>query len=375
MLSPNLIPTLQKNLLNWFYREKRTMPWRTTRDPYLILVSEMMLQQTQVKTVIPYFNRWVAAYPTVHKLAAARETPVLKLWQGLGYYSRARNLHRSAKMIVEEFSGNVPDTFDEILKLPGVGRYTAGAVLSIAFDKNIPVLDGNVKRVLSRWFCLDENGQSKASENRLLETAERLIPTDSPGDFNQAIMELGATLCLPKNPLCLLCPMNANCLAKKKSSQDKFPPAKIRTPTKKIAVSAAVINRNGKIYIQKRPQKGLMGGLWEFPGGKIEKDENPEDCLKREIREELGVEVTLKEKFMTLKHSYTQFRVTLHVFLCDLEKGRLKPSSCDDWKWVLLEEMDRYPFPAANVKILNKLQQNGHTDRSLANKRLKTPKR
>ncbi len=371
MLSAKSIATLQKNLLDWFDREKRSMPWRDTRDPYRILVSEMMLQQTQVKTVIPYYERWVAAFPTVHKLAAAREARVLKLWEGLGYYSRARNLHRAAKQIVKDHAGDVPNTLDAILTLPGVGRYTAGAVLSIAHDKSIPVLDGNVKRVLSRWFCLDENGQNKASENKLWQTAERLIPGRRAGDFNQAVMELGATLCLPQNPLCLLCPVHTACEAKKQGVQERYPPAKIRTPTKKITVSAAVIRRNGKIYIQKRPQKGLMGGLWEFPGGKIEKQETPEDGLVREIREELGVEVSLKEKFMTVKHSYTQFRVTLHVFLCTLTKGRLRPTSCDAWKWVPLAEMDRYPFPAANAKILDKLRQNGHPARTHAKKNRK----
>ncbi len=366
MISPESIATLQKNLLGWFDRDQRAMPWRDTRDPYLILVSEMMLQQTQVKTVIPYFERWTAAFPTVHKLAAARESRVLKLWEGLGYYSRARNLHRAAKTIVNEHDGRVPGTLDEILTLPGVGRYTAGAVLSIAFDKPVPVLDGNVKRVLSRLFCLDENGRNKASENRLWLAAESLVPASRPGDFNQAVMELGATLCLPQNPLCLLCPIGASCEAKREGVQDRFPPAKERAPAKKISVSAAVIRRNGKVYIQKRPFKGLMGGLWEFPGGKLEKNESPEDGLQREIREELGVEVRLKEKLMVVKHSYTQFRVTLHVFLCDLEKGRLRPTSCEAWKWVPLDQMDRYPFPAANAKILTKLRQNGHAVRPAA---------
>ena len=361
------IKSIQASLLKWYRQEKRDLPWRDTQDPYRILVSEFMLQQTQVKTVIPYYQRWIKSFPTATALARAREASVLKHWEGLGYYSRARNLHRSAKMIVKEFQNHVPDTWDEILKLPGVGRYTAGAVLSIAFNQNVPVLDGNVKRVLSRLFCIRENGANSTSEKRLWQVAEKLVPSGAPGDFNQALMELGATVCLPQKPLCLLCPLNAICLAKRDGVQEKFPPAKIKAATKKIEVSAAVIQRNGKTYIQQRPQKGLMGGLWEFPGGKLNKGESPEDCLEREIREELGVQITIKQKILTIKHSYTQFRVTLHVFTCYLKPGRIRATSCDQWKWVSLKDINQYPFPAANVKILKYLQadsRNGHKKKS-----------
>jgi A/G-specific adenine glycosylase len=359
MPSPDIIQRIQKSLLDWYQREKRDLPWRNTKEPYHILVSEIMLQQTQVKTVIPYYRRWLKSFPTTEALAQAGEPEVLKHWEGLGYYSRARNLHRSAILMVKEFNGDVPNRWDEILKLPGVGRYTAGAVLSIAYSHNVPVLDGNVKRVLSRLFCLKENGASSASENRLWAIAEKLVPSRLPGDFNQALMELGATVCLPQNPLCLLCPLNSACRAKQDNVQDKFPPAKVKAISKKIEVSAAVIHRNGKTYIQQRPQKGLMGGLWEFPGGKIEKGESPEDCLSREIAEELGVQINIKEKILTIKHSYTQFRVTLHVFTCTLQPGRIRATCCEQWKWVSLQDIDQYPFPAANVKILDHLKNNG----------------
>lgn len=345
--------------MKWYQNEKRDLPWRNTDDPYHILVSEFMLQQTQVKTVIPYYQRWLKSFPTTEALAHAHEPKVLKHWEGLGYYSRAKNLHRSAKLMVDEFNGNVPDTWDEILKLPGVGRYTAGAVLSIAFNQNIPVLDGNVKRVLSRLFCLNENGSSSASENRLWQMAEKIMPSRLPGDFNQALMELGATVCLPQNPLCLLCPLNSACLAKKENVQGNFPPAKVKALSKKIEVSAAVIHRNGKTYIQQRPQKGLMGGLWEFPGGKIEKGETPEECLSREIKEELGVQIKIKEKILTIKHSYTQFRVTLHVFTCSLLSGKIRATCCEQWKWVSPQDINKHPFPAANVKILDHLKTSG----------------
>ena len=349
------IKTLQKQLLNWYEEEKREMPWRNDREPYRILVSEFMLQQTQVKIVIPYFERWMKSFPTLKKLAQARETTVLKHWEGLGYYSRARNLRKAAQKIQREYSGKVPDSMSEMLKLPGVGRYTAGAVLSIAFGQKVPVLDGNVKRVLSRLFLLKENGSNRKSENILWETMENLLPEKGVGDFNQAFMELGATVCLPKNPLCRLCPLKRICMAKKSEKQDLYPPRKQPSPSTKIEVSAGVILYRNKIFIQKRKVGGLMGGLWEFPGGKFEPGESPEQCLRREIKEELGVTLHIDEKIMVVKHSYTRFRVTLHVFYCRVHSGRLLPIQCEEWKWVKMEELETYPFPAANVKIIKRL--------------------
>ncbi len=331
------------------------MPWRNNRNPYRILVSEFMLQQTQVKTAIPYFERWMKSFPTVQKLTQARESAVLKHWEGLGYYSRARNLKKAAQKIQQEYSGKVPDSMDEILKLPGVGRYTAGAVLSIAFGQKVSVLDGNVKRVLSRLFLLKENGGNRKSENVLWEAMQSLLPETGAGNFNQAFMELGATVCLPKNTLCLLCPLKRNCKVQKAGKQNLYPPRKQKASTTKIEVSAAVILRRNKVYIQKRKIGGLMGGLWEFPGGKFESGESAEQCLNREIKEELRVSLHIDEKLMTVKHSYTRFRVTLHVFLCRVRSGRISPTQCEEWNWVKAETLDTYPFPAANVKIIKKL--------------------
>jgi len=342
-------------LLGWYDREKRDLPWRASRDPYRILISEFMLQQTQVATVIPYYRRFLESFPSVASLARADETLVLKHWEGLGYYSRARNLLAAARIIDKEHGGRVPDTHEDIVRLPGIGRYTAAAVLSIAFGREVPVLDGNVKRVISRLLCLDENGRTATSEKRLWEAAERLLSRDRPGDFNQAMMELGATVCLPKSPGCGRCPVAKLCLAHREGRQEEFPPPKARVKAEKIEVSAAVISRNGKTYIQKRPADGLMGGLWEFPGGKLEAGESPEDALRREIMEELGAAIEIREKLMTLRHSYTRFSVTLHVYACRLGPGRLKPTCCEAWKWVFVDELAAYPFPAANVKILKHL--------------------
>lgn len=316
-----------------------------------------MLQQTQVKTVIPYYQKWMRSFPTLKKLASADEREILKHWEGLGYYSRARNLHRAAQMVEERYNGEIPDN-EEIQRLPGVGPYTAGAILSIAFGKQVPVLDGNVKRVLSRLFCLAENGKTSVSAQRLWQTARELVPEKNGGDFNQALMELGATVCLPRNPLCDSCPLAPICQARIENKQHLFPPTQVRARQNKIEVSAAVILKRGKAYIQQRLRNGLMGGLWEFPGGKRNANETPENCLKREIQEELGVDIVINSKLMTIKHSYTQFRVTLHVFLCRLPAGRIQATQCEEWKWVAPDELKRYPFPAANAKIVEYLADN-----------------
>lgn len=360
MPTPAIRQKLRKNLLAWYDRTARDLPWRRSRDPYHIWVSEIMLQQTQVKTVIPYYQNWIKAYPTMEKLAAAPEAQVLKHWEGLGYYSRARNLRKAAQQVVSEHGARVPETLDGILSLPGIGRYTAGAILSIAFGKKIPVLDGNVKRVLSRLFRMNENGTNRSSEEKLWQTAEKLLPARRVGDFNQAVMELGATICLPRQPDCSSCPLQSICEASRHGVQAQFPPAKPRTVIQKIQVSAAVIFKNGKVYIQQRQHGGLMGGLWEFPGGKLEPGETPEQCIIREIHEELGVQVVPDKKLMTIQHSYTQFRVTLHVFSCRMISPRLRVNGCEQWKWVKPSALNTYPFPAANVRIVESLMNDGN---------------
>jgi A/G-specific adenine glycosylase len=346
---------IRRKLLVWYDQTKRNLPWRNTKDPYSIWVSEVMLQQTQVKTVIPYYERWIKILPTIEKLAKTPEQKILKLWEGLGYYSRVKNLKKSAKIICKEMNGKLPKKAKDLQNLPGIGRYTAGAISSIAFGLKAPVLDGNVKRVLSRLFCISDNGETSASENRLWSKAGHLLSTHRPGDFNQALMELGATICIPKLPLCQQCPLRSICQAFSTNSVSKFPPSKKKIPSKKIEVSAGIIIKNKKVYIQQRAKDGFMGGLWEFPGGKREEGESPEDCLKREIQEELGTTVVSLNQVMTIKHTYTQFRVTLNVFSCILGRKKIRPEGCNQWKWVSLSSLKKYPFPAANVKIVEYL--------------------
>jgi len=252
-------------------------------------------------------------------------------------------------------NGKLPNTVKNLQNLPGIGRYTAGAISSIAFGLKAPVLDGNVKRVLSRLFCINKNGTTSAYENCLWKKAENLLPVRRPGDFNQALMELGATVCIPVSPICQQCPIRTICKAFLKNKVNEFPPSKKIKSSKKIEVSAGIIIKNKKVYIQQRLKNGLMGGLWEFPGGKKEQGESSEECLKREIKEELRVNVVSLKKVMTIKHTYTQFRVTLTVFKCKVRKQQIKPGRCEQWKWVSLSNLKKYPFPAANVKVVKYL--------------------
>lgn len=331
------------------------MPWRGRRDPYVIWVSEIMLQQTQVVTVAPYFRRFLKTFPDVQALARAPIERVLKVWEGLGYYSRARNLHRAAKLIVSRYDGRLPKTVSELLTLPGIGRYTAGAIASIAFGLDEPVLDGNVARVLCRVFLVRENPRKAGTEKKLWAIAHRLIPSGRAGQFNQALMDLGATVCVARQPRCLVCPLEKHCRARRAGQQDRLP---VRTRAKSVPhydVTAGVIWKQGRILIDRRKAKGLLGGLWEFPGGKRQAKESLKTCLRREVREELGIEVRVRRPLVTVNHAYSHFRITLHTFECDYVSGRPKAIGCDAWKWVRPDDLGEYPFPKANHKIIQML--------------------
>jgi len=314
-----------------------------------------MLQQTTVGAVIPYYEKWLKIFPDAASLARAPLERVLKAWQGLGYYARARNLHRTAKIIVREFGGKMPSRFDDLKKLPGFGPYTAAAVLSLAFDQPYPVVDANVRRVLMRINRI--RGQAEAKHDRiLLERLKPHFPVKGAGPFNQALMELGALICKPRNPLCLLCPVQPSCLAFACGEQEVIPRPKKRTYRKLEAV-VAVIRKDGKILLQKRPPSGLLAGLWEFPGGKIRDGESRLTALAREIREELGTNVKNAQYLISVRHSYTQFDVTLYVYECGLSgEPRLRRNSR---RWVSLKTIQNYPFPSGSAKIVNYLKNQG----------------
>ncbi len=355
VISDDKVEQLRRSLLGWYQQQGRDLPWRRTQDPYAIWISEIMLQQTQVKTVLPYYERWLQAFPTVQALAAADQQVVLKLWEGLGYYARARNLHKAAQQVVAEFEGEFPRELEGAIALKGIGRTTAGGILSAAFNAPTPILDGNVKRVLSRLIAY------RAVPNKALmplwKLSEQLLDPNYPRDFNQAIMDLGATLCTRHNPTCLLCPWQTSCAAYNQNAVSRFPMTESRQPLPHKHIGVAVItDSQGNILIDRRKQEGLLGGLWEFPGGKIEPGETPEECVKREIKEELGIEIAVQDKLVTIEHAYTHFKVTLNVFNCKHLSGDPQPLESDEVKWVTLDEIDQYPFPKANSQIIEAMR-------------------
>lgn len=340
-----------QSLMRWYEKNKRDLPWRRTSDPYKIWISEIMLQQTTVNAVIPYYERWIKEFPDPQAVAQAPLQKVLKMWQGLGYYSRARNIHRSAQVILDEYKGNIPQEPEALKRLHGFGPYTIGAVLSIAYDKRHPIIDANVRRVVMRQLAL-KGFADTSHDKKILEFLENVMPEKGNNIFNQSLMELGALVCRSKAPLCLFCPVKQTCMAFKKGIQEIIPTPKKKV-IKELDAVIALIENKGKYYLQRRGSKGLFADLWEFPGGKIEKGEKPVQALNREVREELDAEV-LDHKFLfNVTQLYTEFKVKLHVFKCRVAKS-LKEDSTH--KWVGSSQFKRYPMPSGTVKIIEELK-------------------
>jgi A/G-specific adenine glycosylase len=351
-MKPTTLQNIQHPLMRWYHANARQLPWRQSRDPYAIWVSEIMLQQTQVIKVKSYYQRFLERFPDIYTLAKARRDTVLKFWEGMGYYARARNLHESARLIVSEHGGQLPQTVEALAQLPGIGRYTAGAVASIAFGHDEPVLDGNVIRVLCRLFRIRTDPSDGAVQRKLWSYARQLIPSGQAGNFNQAMMELGATVCRPRSPDCGRCPVESQCQAKKHNEQDILPlrPAAKALPHHVIA--AGVVWKDGRVLIGRRKPTGLLGGLWEFPGGKHRRSESLDDTVKREVLEETGVQVEVVRPLLTVEHAYTHFRITLHAYECRYLSGDATPIGCDACKWVTPRQLKNYAFPKANHKII-----------------------
>jgi A/G-specific adenine glycosylase len=343
-----LLQSFPRRLALWYGRHHRKLPWRESNDPYRTWISEVMLQQTTVRAVIPYYRKWLKLFPDVKSLSRARLQKVLKAWQGLGYYQRAKNLHLAARAICHRFGGQIPPDYAELRNLPGFGPYTAAAVASFAFDKPYPVVDANVRRVLMRLAGLRSEAGAK-NDKALLRFLEPFLPSKKMGIFNQALMELGSQVCRPRNPLCLLCPVSEFCRAFKEGVQEIIPTPKKRS-YRKVEAAVAIIQRKGKFLIQKRPPQGLLADLWEFPGGKRKKGETLEEALRREIKEELSADAK-EMKFMTrVKHAYTQFQVSLSAYECKLnDRPRLRK---DRHRWVSLKGLRRYPLPSGSAKIV-----------------------
>ena len=344
-------------LADWYQTNQRALPWRKTNNPYKIWVSEVMLQQTQVETVRPYFQRFIHRFPTVEKLARARQQTVLKLWEGMGYYARARNLHAAAKIIKHDFGQTVPDKIEDFRNLPGVGAYISAAVMSIAFGQPFAVVDGNVKRVLARLFREKAFVNDSRTHRIFQRRADSLLDTNDPGRHNQAMMELGALLCKPSTPLCDLCPVVSFCKANRHQQVAEFPMRKSRKKTPIFPCAVGVIFKKDKVLLTQRPQNGLLGGLWEFPGGKIKPDESPMAACRREIREETGLIVKQMSYLAQIKHTYTHFGIVMDVFVCRYLRGEVTLNGPVDFKWITPQELRRFPMPKANLKFLPQLQQ------------------
>jgi A/G-specific adenine glycosylase len=354
---------LAQRLLAWYEVEARDLPWRRTLDPYAILVSEIMLQQTRVETVIPYYERFLRGFPTLENLARAHLDDVLKAWEGLGYYRRAQHLHAAARQVVEQHGGRIPEDLPALRALPGIGPYTAAAVASIAFGGDEPALDGNVVRVLSRLFRVPGDPARAATRRSLEALSQSLVPPGQARDFNQALMDLGARACRPRAPRCEECPVEPLCEARKAGETALFPERPARRPVPHIDVAAGVIwergresvNRRTRMLIAKRRIDDMLGGMWEFPGGTVEPGETFEDALRRELREELAIEVDVGPLLTTVDHAYSHFRMSLHAFHCRHTSGRPRALGCAAWAWVTLEDVDKYAFSVADQAIVRAL--------------------
>jgi len=348
-----------ERLLDWYDREKRDLPWRRDRDPYRIWVSEIMLQQTRVETVIPYYERFMKKFPTLRALAEAPEEEVLKAWEGLGYYSRARHLHSAVRDVCELYGGQVPDDPDAVASLRGVGPYTAGAILSIAFNRPVPAVDGNVMRVLSRFFLLEDDVAKPSTRTRMEQLARKLIPRERPGDFNQAMMDLGATVCTPKNPGCLICPVMERCAARlqgrEKSLPAKSKAGKPRAEYRAVALVEGTGEHAGKILIRQRPDAGLLAGLWELPHVLLPEPSfaGAEDAL-RGCPLPGGWTIVPFEPVMDIGHEFSHIRWIMRVYAAGLAEGEASGNDVAETRWIGPDERADYTFPNVFSRILDR---------------------
>lgn len=326
------------------------MPWRDHPDPYAVWISEIMLQQTRVETVIPYFEKWMKFFPDVNSLANANERDVLNAWEGLGYYTRARNLHKAAKIIASKFNGQLPRDLEALRSLPGIGRYTVGAIASIAFKMDQATLDGNLRRVFARLYDVTEFADSPAGEKILWGYAAQNLPKGNAGDYNQALMDLGATICLPKNPRCLLCPLISMCKARGNGTQEMRPVLKPKRQVPHYIHAAAVIVERGRILLSQRPSEGLLGGMWEFPNARVET--NPAGELEKALNAATRLRVKKEAELIVVNHAYSHFRVTVHAFRC---KAVNIPKQ-KKMKWVKPGELKDHPMGKVDRLIAQKIK-------------------
>ncbi len=349
---------ISEALLRWFRTAARKMDWRDTRDPYRIWVSEIMLQQTRVETVAPYYRRFLGRFPDVKAVAAASLDDVLSAWEGLGYYARARNLHKAAGIVLERFGGAIPTTVEELLQLPGIGRSTAGAISAIAFCRDAPILDANARRVIARLSAEERDLRTAAAEKLLWEQSARLVEKGKGRETALALMDLGAAICLPKEPRCGECPVTDFCGACRAGLQGEIPK---KSPRKCVPhhdiVAAWFRDGAGGYFLQRRPLEGLLGGLWAFPSGKREPGESLESALRRSIREKLGVGIAIQRKVGIVRHAYSHYRITLHGYFCRVAEGELPTG--DGAGWMHIGNEGKFALPRADRKLVEHFRQEG----------------
>ncbi|MEW5975353.1 MAG: A/G-specific adenine glycosylase [Acidobacteriota bacterium] len=349
-VTPGQRADLDRLLLSWYSAHKRDLPWRKTRDPYRIWISEVMLQQTQVETVIPYYRRFLKLFPSLGRLAQATMEEVLLVWAGLGYYSRARNLHKAAQQIVFRHEGLFPQTFEDVLSLPGIGRYTAGAIMSIAFGQPYPVVDGNVTRVLTRLFRVEQDIRQRRTHDLLWKIASHLVPRERPGDFNQALMELGATVCTPRQPSCRCCPFGGLCKARESGVQDHLPNKENLLRSVKQHLAVAVIHHQGRVLMRQRKEGSLLKGLWEFPNTGFQARPVSRRSLTQTIQRSIGRPIRIGSPLPGINHAITHRRIAIRPYWVEL-RATGTPGSIPGMKWVPMSQLTRYPMDAATQRI------------------------
>jgi A/G-specific adenine glycosylase len=346
---------VRQRLLDWYRVHRRDLPWRRSRDPYAIWISEAMLQQTRVETVIPYYERFLRLFPDLETLADAGSDELLGAWAGLGYYSRARNLREAARVVVKEHGGRLPDSADALRRLPGIGPYTAGAVASIAFDRPEPVVDGNVARVRARLLEIREDVKRPAGSRRLWREAAELADGPHPGELNQALMELGATVCTPRAPRCAACPLTRHCAARRAGDPENLPVKSPRPRPRPVEAVAGLVLRGGRALLVRRPPRGLLGGLWELPGGDLGPGEAPAAGLRRALRQHVGLRTRGARHLGAVEHSFTHRRLRLHVFRCDTPTGRVRLDGFDAHRWLAPTALGQLPQGRVTRKALKLL--------------------
>ena len=345
---------LRRQLLTWFRKNARALPWRASRNPYRIWISEVMLQQTQVATVIPYFQRFLKQFPTLTALAQADEQAVLRLWEGLGYYRRGRDLCRAAKLLREKNYRTIPNDPDLVRSLPGFGRYTTNAVLSQAYDRRVPIVEANSQRVLCRLFGIERNPKESSVQKALWQLAESLLPMKSVGDFNQAMMELGALVCTPAKPRCAKCPLQAHCHANLQNRQDEIPLRKKPAETISVAEVAVIIRQQDRVLLVQRPEHGRWTSMWEFPHHVCQPGERAEACAER-LLSALGMQAEILGEVTTIRHSVTRFRISMVCLHANYQRGSLPVGLYPNAAWVRVEDLHAYPLSTPQRRLAGKI--------------------